>query len=134
MSNEQLSSDFCLVSSEFGDRAHKKTLFMQSKPNFPLFWAKNRDSAKKQTQSKPNQTQFSTYQLGGSLKAAGFGDGEPRAQNVLFMQNKPNSKKRQMNLNLYTKRCYATLDTCSHAKNEPKTNPNEPNFRATEST
>ena len=42
------------------------------------------------------------------------------------MQNEPNFKKRQMNLTLYTKRYYAKLDTCSHAKNEPKTNPNEP--------
>ena len=67
---------------------------------------------------------------GGSLKAAGFGDGEPRAQNVLFMQNEPNFKKRQMNLTLYKKRYYAKLDTCSHAKNEPKTNPKRTQFSA----
>ena len=55
------ASDLGFLLLQQRDRAHKKTLFMQSKPNFPLFWAKNRDSAKKQTQSKPKQTQFSTY-------------------------------------------------------------------------
>jgi len=40
----------------------QKYLFMQNKPNFPRFYAKNNDYDKKQTQFKPNsnpiQTQF----------------------------------------------------------------------------
>jgi hypothetical protein len=31
---------------------------MQNKANFPRFYAKNRDSHKKRTQNKANQTQF----------------------------------------------------------------------------
>ena len=32
MSNEQLSSDFCLLSSEFGDRAHKMYFLCKTNP------------------------------------------------------------------------------------------------------
>jgi hypothetical protein len=33
-------------------------LFLQNKPNFPHFSPENEDCAKKQTQNKPNQSQF----------------------------------------------------------------------------
>jgi hypothetical protein len=46
-----------------------------------------------------------------------------------FYAKRTQFSKCEMSLTLYTKRHYAKLDTCSHAKNEPKTNPNEPNFQ-----
>ena len=39
---------------------YKFTLFVQNKPNFCRFWAKNSCSEEKQSQFKPNQTQFFT--------------------------------------------------------------------------
>jgi hypothetical protein len=44
----------------------------------------------------------------------------------LFLQNKPNFRKRQMNVTALLTRKYDKMDTWSIGKNEPKTNPNEP--------
>ena len=48
------------------------------------------------------------------------------------MQNKPNFRKSQMNVNKVLTRDYEILDTWWSGKNEPKTNPNEPNFKKAE--
>ncbi len=45
----------------------------------------------------------------------------------LFMQNKPKFRKSQMNVNKVLTKDYEIMDTWSSGKNEPKTNPNEPN-------
>ena len=45
------------------------------------------------------------------------------------MQNKPNVKDAQINVNSYMKNKYEKLDTWLSGKNKPKTNPNKPNFR-----
>ena len=44
-----------------------------------------------------------------------------------FLQNKANFRKTQMNVSDLLTRKYAKMDTWSIRKNEPKTNPNEPN-------
>jgi hypothetical protein len=44
----------------------------------------------------------------------------------LFMQNKANFQKSQMNVTDLMTRRYVQMDTWSIEKNEPKTNPNEP--------
>jgi len=49
-------------------------------------------------------------------------------QNHLFMQNEPNFRKSQMNVSKVLTRDYDKKDTWSSGKNEPKTNPNEPNL------
>jgi len=48
-------------------------------------------------------------------------------QNHLFLQNEPNFRKSQMNVSKVLTRNYDKMDTWSIRKNEPKTNPNEPN-------
>jgi len=45
----------------------------------------------------------------------------------LFMQNKANFKKSQMNVNKVLTRDYEKRTLGERGKNEPKTNPNEPN-------
>ena len=47
----------------------------------------------------------------------------------LFMQNEPNFRKSQMNVNNVTTKEYEKLDTWSSGKNEPKTNPIKANFK-----
>jgi len=44
-------------------------------------------------------------------------------QNHLFMQNKANFRKSQMNISCYITMDYDKMDTWSSGKNEPKTNP-----------
>jgi len=46
----------------------------------------------------------------------------------LFMQNEPNFRKSQMNLNDLLTRDYDKRTLGERGKNEPKTNPNEPNL------
>ncbi len=46
-----------------------------------------------------------------------------------FMQNEPNFRKSQMNVNKVLTKDYEIMDTWWSGKNEPKTNPNEPNFK-----
>jgi hypothetical protein len=48
-------------------------------------------------------------------------------KNNLFMQNEPNFQKVKLNVNKVLTKDYEQLDTWSIGKNEPKTNPNEPN-------
>jgi len=45
------------------------------------------------------------------------------------MQNKPNVKDAQINVNSYMKSIYEKLDTWLSGKNKPNSNPNKPNFR-----
>jgi hypothetical protein len=47
-------------------------LFLQNKPNFPHFSPKNEDFTKKQTQNKPNQSQFWANIKGGKAKQSQF--------------------------------------------------------------
>jgi len=46
-----------------------------------------------------------------------------------FMQNKPNFRKSQMNVNPYNTRDYENKHNWTLGENEPNTNPNKPNFR-----
>jgi len=45
------------------------------------------------------------------------------------MQNKPNVKDAQINVNSYMKSKYEKLDTWLSGKNKPNSNPNKPNFQ-----
>jgi len=45
----------------------------------------------------------------------------------LFLQNKPNVKYAQINVNSYIKSIYEKLDTWLSGKNKPNSNPNKPN-------
>ena len=51
---------------------------------------------------------------------------ESALQIRLFMQNKPNFRKSQMNVNKVLTKDYEKKTLGEHGKNEPKTNPNEP--------
>ncbi len=48
---------------------------------------------------------------------------------LLFMQNKPNVKDAQINVNSYMKGKYEKLDTWLSGKNKPNSNPIKPNLR-----
>jgi hypothetical protein len=48
---------------------------------------------------------------------------------LLFMQNKPNVKDAQINVNSYMKIKYEKLDTWLSGKNKPNSNPIKPNFQ-----
>jgi len=52
---------------------------------------------------------------------------ERALQNHPFMQNEPNFRKSQMNVNKVLTRDYEKRTLGERGKNEPKTNPNEPN-------
>jgi len=45
------------------------------------------------------------------------------------MQNKPNVKDAQINVNSYMKSIYEKLDTWLSGKNKPNSNPNKPNLQ-----
>ncbi len=47
-----------------------------------------------------------------------------------FMQNEPNFRKSQMNVSCYIRMDYNKRTLGERGNNEPKTNPNEPNFGA----
>ncbi len=47
----------------------------------------------------------------------------------LFMQNKPNVKDAQINVNSYMKSNYEKLDIWLSGKNKPNSNPNKPNLK-----
>ena len=47
----------------------------------------------------------------------------------LFMQNKPNVKDAQINVNSYMKSKYEKLDTWLSGKNKPNSNPIKPNLK-----
>jgi len=54
---------------------------------------------------------------------------EPSTNQLLFMQNKPNVKDTQINVNSYMKSKYEKLDTWLSGKNKPNSNPNKPNLQ-----
>ena len=54
---------------------------------------------------------------------------ERSTNHLLFMQNKPNVKDAQINVNSYMKSKYEKLDTWLSGKNKPNSNPNKPNLR-----
>jgi len=45
------------------------------------------------------------------------------------MQNKPNFRKSQMNLNIYNTRNYKNIANWTLGQNKPNSNPNKPNFQ-----
>ncbi len=54
---------------------------------------------------------------------------ESSTNQLLFMQNKPNVKDAQINVNSYMKSIYEKLDNWLSGKNKPNSNPNKPNFK-----
>ena len=54
---------------------------------------------------------------------------EPSTNQLLFMQNKPNVKDAQINVNSYMKSKYEKLDTWLSGKNKPNSNPIKPNLK-----
>jgi len=54
---------------------------------------------------------------------------ERSTNQLLFMQNKPNVKDAQINVNSYLKSKYENLDTWLSGKNKPNSNPIKPNFK-----
>jgi hypothetical protein len=71
-------------------------------------------------------------ELSSRLIGAGQGPStsvEMPLQITYFMQNKPNVKDAQINVNSYNKRKYEKLDTWLSGKNKPNTNPNKPNLQ-----
>ena len=63
------------------------------------------------------------------LRAFGPSTSVERALQIApFMQNDPNFRKSQMNVNKVLTNVYANKTLGEHGKNEPKTNPNEPNL------
>ncbi len=50
----------------------------------------------------------------------------PSTNQLLFMQNKPNFRKSQMNVNVYYTKVYKNKTAFRRGKNKPKTNPNKP--------
>jgi len=60
--SSMMNYQYAIRSTLRKDQRAQKNLFMQNKPNFPRFCAKNEDFAQKQSQFKPNsnpiQSQF----------------------------------------------------------------------------
>jgi len=54
---------------------------------------------------------------------------ESSTNHLLFMQNKPNVKDAQINVNSYMKSNYEKLDTWLSEKNKPNSNPIKPNLQ-----
>ncbi|GAG37735.1 unnamed protein product, partial [marine sediment metagenome] len=54
---------------------------------------------------------------------------ESSTNQLLFMQNKPNVKDAQINVNSYMKSKYEKLDTWLSGKNKPNSNPIKPNLQ-----
>jgi hypothetical protein len=54
---------------------------------------------------------------------------ESSTNQLLFMQNKPNVKDAQINVNSYMKSKYEKLDTWLSGKNKPNSNPIKPNLK-----
>ena len=54
---------------------------------------------------------------------------ESSTNQLLFMQNKPNVKDAQINVNSYMKSKYEIMDTWLSGKNKANSNPNKPNFK-----
>ncbi len=54
---------------------------------------------------------------------------ESSTNQLLFMQNKPNVKDAQINVNSYMKSKYENLDTWLSGQKKPNSNPIKPNFQ-----
>jgi len=54
---------------------------------------------------------------------------EPSTNQLLFMQNKANFRKSQMNVNIYYTRNYENKSNRTLGQNKPNSNPIKPNFR-----
>jgi len=54
---------------------------------------------------------------------------EPSTNQLLFMQNKPNFRKSQMNVNIYNTTDYENIANRTLGENKPNSNPIKPNFR-----
>jgi len=54
---------------------------------------------------------------------------EPSTNQLLFMQNKPNFQKSQMNLNPYNTTNYENISDWTLGENKPNSNPIKPNFK-----
>jgi len=54
---------------------------------------------------------------------------ERSTNQLLFMQNKPNVKYAQINVNSYMKSKYEKMDTWLSGKNKANSNPNKPNLQ-----
>jgi len=54
---------------------------------------------------------------------------ESSTNHLLFMQNKPNVKDAQINVNSYMKSKYEKVDNWLSGKNKANSNPIKPNFR-----
>jgi hypothetical protein len=50
-------------------------------------------------------------------------------KSTLFMQNKPNFQKSQMNVSIFSQRAYENKSNWTLGQNKPNSNPNKPNFR-----
>ena len=54
---------------------------------------------------------------------------EPSTNQLLFMQNKPNFQKSQMNVNIYNTTDYENKSNWTLGENKPNSNPIKPNFQ-----
>ncbi|MFH1882784.1 MAG: hypothetical protein ABIL62_08760, partial [Planctomycetota bacterium] len=54
---------------------------------------------------------------------------EPSTNQLLFMQNKPNFRKAQMNANVFITKEYENISDWTLGQNKPNSNPIKPNFR-----
>ncbi len=54
---------------------------------------------------------------------------ESSTNQLLFMQNKPNFQKSQMNVSIYLQTAYENKSNWTLGENKPNSNPKKPNFR-----
>ncbi len=54
---------------------------------------------------------------------------EPSTNQLLFMQNKPNFRKSQMNVSIFSKKAYENKSNWTLGQNKPNSNPIKPNLR-----
>ena len=54
---------------------------------------------------------------------------EHSTNQLLFMQNKPNFRKNQMNVSILLQKAYENKRNWTLGKNKPNSNPNKPNLR-----
>jgi len=83
MMNYQYAIRYTLYASRSVRTIAQKNLFMQNKPNFPRFCAKNGYLEEKQSQFKANQTQFkaNSNPIKPNLKPASRSDSTPIIDN-----------------------------------------------------
>jgi len=64
----------------------------------------------------------------GFFVISGRNSGKTTKFSLLFMQNKPNFRKSQMNVNLYNTTDYERKRNWTLGENKPNLNPNKPNL------